>query len=449
MCGIFGVHNHDEASNMVYLGLYALQHRGQEGAGIISTDGQELYRIRKQKLVADAFNEHSFEFLKGDSAIGHVRYSTTGGNIQRNLQPFVASLEEGEVSVAHNGNLTNFDQIKASLAKEGAIFHSTMDTEAILHLIARQDKSLALEDKIAESLKLLKGAFSLLFLSKHQLIAARDPWGLRPLCMGKTKDGKWLFSSETCAFDLLEAEYIRDVKPGELVVVDNNSKDKEPRSIQYSKATPAKCIFEHVYFSRPDSKVFSKDVYSSRKNLGRILAQETKDLKADLVMAVPDSGVLAAMGYAEESKLPFEMGMIRNHYVGRTFIEPKQSIRGFGVKVKLNPVKDILAGKRIVVIDDSIVRGTTSKKIIKMLKAAGASHVSLLISSPPFVSPCYYGIDTPKKEDLIASQMNVKELKDYIDADTLHFLSIEGMYKAMEATKDEFCDACFTENYPV
>ncbi|HMQ10566.1 MAG TPA: amidophosphoribosyltransferase [Oligoflexia bacterium] len=447
MCGIFGVHNHNEASNMVYLGLYALQHRGQEGAGIISTDGQELYRIRRQSLVADAFDEAAFEFLKGDSAIGHVRYSTTGGNIQRNLQPFVASLEEGEVSVAHNGNLTNFNELKSSMAKEGAIFHSTMDTEAILHLIARQDKSLTLEEKIAECLKLLKGAFSLLFLNKDKLIAARDPWGLRPLCMGKTKDGKWLFSSETCAFDLLEAQYIRDVKPGEIVVVEKNK--AEPISIQYSTAKPAKCVFEHIYFSRPDSKVFGKDVYSSRKNLGKVLAQETKDIKADLVMAVPDSGVLAAMGYAEESKLPFEMGMIRNHYVGRTFIEPKQSIRGFGVKVKLNPVKDILVGKRIVVIDDSIVRGTTSKKIIKMLKSAGASHVSLLISSPPFISPCYYGIDTPEKSDLIASQMSIEELKDYIGADTLHFLSIDGMYKAMEATKNEFCDACFTENYPV
>ena len=445
MCGIFGIANHSEASNLTYLGLYALQHRGQEAAGIVSTDGTRLFKLRKRALVSDAFDENSFRFLKGRSAIGHTRYSTTGDNLIRNVQPFVATAGVGDISVAHNGNLTNFKELKESLQKRGAIFQSTMDTEVILHLIA-SEASGSLAERIVNSLNKLQGAFSLTFLSSQKLIAARDPWGFRPLSIGYLDDGI-VFSSESCAFDLIGAKYKRELEPGEVVAIDYSTGKVDSFWLQKKKRT-AKCVFEHIYFSRPDSRIFDGDVYKSRKNLGRELAREYK-VHADVVIPVPDSGVLAALGYSEESGIPFQMGFIRNHYVGRTFIEPKQSIRGFGVRIKLNPVKSVMEGKNVVIVDDSIVRGTTCKKIIKMVKEAGAKEITFVVSSPPFKSPCTYGIDTPTKGELIASNYSVEEIRKYIGVDRLHYLSLEGIYRAIGMNSDSFCDACFSENYPI
>ncbi|MEZ4847010.1 MAG: amidophosphoribosyltransferase, partial [Bdellovibrionota bacterium] len=378
MCGIFGITHHPEASNLTYLGLYALQHRGQESAGIVSSDGEDLYKVRKRKQVSDSFDEKAFEFLKGEFAIGHVRYSTTGGNSYTNVQPFQAAGKFGKLAVAHNGNLTNYFSLKKKLEDKGVIFQSTSDTEILLHLVA-QSEAESLVDKIEDTVKKIDGAFSLLFLTKDSMVAVRDPHGFRPLILGKV-DKSYVFSSESCAFDLIGAEYVREVEPGELVEV---TFDGKINSRKYNKPAQANCVFEHVYFARPDSMVFGETAYEVRKNLGRELAKENKDLQADFVIPVPDSGNFAALGYAEQSGIPFEFGFIRNHYIGRTFIEPKQSIRGFGVKVKLNPVKSTLKGKRVIVIDDSIVRGTTSKKIVKMLRDAGAKEVNLLISSPP------------------------------------------------------------------
>jgi amidophosphoribosyltransferase len=441
MCGIFGVTNNSEASNLTYLGLYALQHRGQESAGIVSTDGKDLYKIRKRKQVSDSFDNSSFSFLKGDFAIGHVRYSTTGGNSYTNVQPFQASSKFGKIAVAHNGNLTNYYSLKKQLDDEGVIFQSTMDTEIILHLVAKSSKPTLIE-KIEDSLNKIDGAFSLLFLHKDMMVAARDPYGFRPLNLGKI-DGSYVVSSETCAFDLIGAEFVREILPGEIVQI---TSDGKLTSKIYKKSRKAQCVFEHVYFARPDSLIFGESAYDVRKNLGKQLAKE-HPIKADYVIPVPDSGNFAALGYSEESGVPFEFGFIRNHYVGRTFIEPKQSIRGFGVKVKLNPVKEKVAGKKIIVVDDSIVRGTTSKKIIKMLRDAGAKEVSLLISSPPFISPCYYGIDTPSKMDLIAANHSVEEIADYIGADHLGYLSMEGMFRSIKSESQNFCTACFTGNY--
>ncbi len=443
MCGIVGVTGSKEASNLVYLGLYALQHRGQEAAGIVSSDGQKLYRMRRKGLVGDVFNEESFEYLKGHMSIGHVRYSTTGENNQRNVQPFVGTLQSGDLSIAHNGNLTNFIELKNTLMDEGAIFQSTMDTECILHLIAKERKS-NIKDGLLSALPKLKGAFSLLLLTKNELIAVRDPWGFRPLCLGQMDDGAMILSSETTTFDLIRAKLIRELDPGELIIFDQHGKSKSYFIKNEVKRTS--CVFEHVYFSRPDSNVFGKSVYHSRLNLGKELAKEHK-LKADLVMPVPSSGTLAALGYASESNITYQMGFIRNHYVGRTFIEPSQSIRGFGVRLKLNPVSSVIKGKDIIVVDDSIVRGTTSKKIIKMLKDVGAKSVSLLISSPPFKHPCFYGIDTPSYEQLIASKMSVEEIRRYIEVDYLGFLSIEGLRRAVQY-QDGFCEACFSGQYP-
>lgn len=441
MCGIFGVSNHTEASNMTYLGLYALQHRGQESAGIVSSDGEELYKLRRRRLVSDAFDSDSFTYLKGKFAIGHVRYSTTGGDSVANVQPLVASGKFGSLSVAHNGNLTNYFSLKKVLEDKGVIFHSTSDTEIILHLVA-QSQSETLMGKIEDALAKIEGAYSLLMISQDSIYAVRDPHGFRPLSMGKI-NGSYVFSSETCAFDLIGAEYMREVEPGEIIQVTNDGKIT---SKIFKKPTPANCVFEHIYFSRPDSLIFGESAYAVRKNLGKQLAIE-HPVDADYVIPVPDSGNFAALGYAEQSGIPFEFGFIRNHYVGRTFIEPKQSIRGFGVKVKLNPVKSTIAGKKIVVIDDSIVRGTTSKKIVKMLRDAGAKEVSLLISSPPFIKPCFYGIDTPSESELIASTHSMKEICDFIEADKLAYLSMEGMFKAIKKDSNQFCVACFTGKY--
>ncbi|MCB0309099.1 MAG: amidophosphoribosyltransferase [Bdellovibrionales bacterium] len=444
MCGIVGVVGHPEASNLSYLGLYALQHRGQESAGIVSTDGDRLFKIRKKTLVVDAFTNDSFKFLKGSSAIGHVRYSTTGQNALKNVQPMIATGGFGNVAVAHNGNITNFRDLKQIMEDQGALFQSTADTEIILHLLAREPVS-DLKDKISQTMAKLDGAFSLLFLTPNEMIAVRDPWGFRPLSLGRLENGGFAVASETCAFDLIGARFERDIEPGEILVIAHNGTLKSTRINR--KASEAKCVFEHVYFSRPDSFVFGKSVYQSRKELGFQLAKE-HPIKPDIVIPVPDSGVISAMGYAEAMNVPMQMGLIRNHYVGRTFIEPKQSIRGFGVKVKLNPVKSILEGKKVVIVDDSIVRGTTSQKIVKMVRDTGAKEIALLITSPPFLSPCVYGIDTPSKEELLASQFNVEQMREKIKADYLGFLSVEGMYKTLNFERSLFCDACFSGTYP-
>ncbi len=443
MCGIVGIYNHPEASNLAYLGLYALQHRGQESAGIVSSDGKTLHSHREMGHVADIFSEPVLQKLPGKAAIGHVRYSTAGGSILKNCQPFAIDYSRGALAIAHNGNLVNADRIRGELEAHGSIFQSTMDTEVIVHLVAQSSKN-QLVDRIVDALKQIKGAYSLLFLTETRLIAARDPFGWRPLVLGK-KDNAWVVASETCALDLIEAEYVRDIEPGEIVVIDPNGvKSLKPFEKPHKKAM---CIFEYIYFARPDSNVFGRDVYEMRKGFGKQLAKE-HPVPADVVIPVPDSGVPAALGYAEESGIPFEFGLIRNHYVGRTFIEPKQSIRHFGVKIKLNPIREVLKGKRVVVIDDSIVRGTTSKKIVKMIRDAGAKEVHMRISSPPTIAPCYYGIDTPSEDELIAAQKTVKETTKYLGADSLGYLSPKGLYWFEKNPGEWFCDACFTKNYP-
>jgi amidophosphoribosyltransferase len=448
-CGLMAVWNHPESANLTYLGLYAQQHRGQEGAGVVSVDknggGDPHFHVHKGLgLVADVFGGFDFSKLPGQFAIGHVRYTTAGGNRLANVQPFVADIALGHTAVAHNGNLINADDLRRELIEQGSIFASTSDTETILHLLAHGDRDQPLVESVIAALHRIKGAFSLLIMFEDRLLACRDMHGLRPLAIGEL-DGAKIFASETCAFDLIGATYIRDVEPGELIEVlrDGTMKSYYP----FGFARPAPCIFEYVYFARPDSMVFGKNVYKLRKNMGAELARETP-VQADLVTAVPDSGVAAAIGYAEAAKIPYEMGLVRNHYVGRTFIEPKQSIRDFGVKIKLNPNADVLAGKSVVVVDDSIVRGTTSKKLVAMLRQAGAREIHMRISSPPTTNPCYYGIDTPDKHELIASQHSIEEIARYIGVDSLAYLSIEGLYRAVESSPGKFCDACFSGSYP-
>lgn len=450
-CGLMAVWNHPEAANLTYLGLYAQQHRGQEGAGVVSlkrngTEDPHLHVHKGAGLVADVFNNFDFNRLPGEVAIGHVRYTTAGGNKLSNVQPFIADVSLGYVGVAHNGNLTNADQLRKKLIANGSIFASTSDTEIILHLLARGDTTIPKVENVIASLQQLEGAFSLLILFEDRLIVARDKHGLRPLALGKLIGGQGItIASETCAFDLIGAEYQRDIAPGEVLEIlpDGTTNSFFPFGI--NKHAP--CIFEYVYFARPDSDVFGKNVYRLRKNMGAELAKETI-VDADLVIAVPDSGVPASIGYSEQSGIPYEMGLVRNHYVGRTFIEPKQSIRDFGVKIKLNANPKILKGKSIVVVDDSIVRGTTSKKLVGMLRQAGASKIHMRISSPPTKDPCYYGIDTPEKGELIAAQHSVEEIAQYIGVDSLAYLSLEGLYRAVESTPGSFCDACFTGAYP-
>jgi amidophosphoribosyltransferase len=442
-CGIFGIFGHPEAANMAYLGLHALQHRGQESAGIISSDGSQLHSHKAMGLVADIFVEDVLKRLPGRAAIGHVRYSTTGDSHLKNAQPFVVDYSRGGIAVAHNGNLVNAQLLRDELEAYGSIFQSSMDTEIIVHLIATS-KANMLTDRIAEALKQVKGSYSLIFLTETQMIAVRDPNGFRPLALGRLKDA-WVVASETCAFDLIEAEYVRDIEPGEILLIDGHN----PKSFKpFDKAPYTPCIFEFIYFARPDSNIFGANVYAVRKNLGKELAKENS-IEADIIIPVPDSGVPAAIGFAEESKIPFQMGLIRSHYIGRTFIEPKDAIRHFGVKIKLNAVKELLRGKRVIVIDDSIVRGTTSRKIVKMIRDAGAKEVHMRISSPPTRCPCFYGIDTPTKKELIASSHTLDEISTYITADTLKYLSIEGLYKAVSGAGASFCDACFTGKYPV
>ncbi|HEX8960798.1 MAG TPA: amidophosphoribosyltransferase [Geobacteraceae bacterium] len=443
-CGIFGIFNHPEASNLTYLGLYALQHRGQESCGIVSSDGMGLHAHKSMGLVADVFgNQDIFKSLPGRAAIGHVRYSTTGSSVIKNVQPIMVDYSRGSIAVAHNGNLVNAQLIKDELEAWGSIFQTTMDTEIIVHLLAIS-KASSLVERLTEALNRIKGAYCLLFLTETRMVAARDPHGFRPLCLGKLGDA-WVVASESCALDLIEAEFVREIEPGEIVVIDKNGMTSH---FPLKKAEPAPCIFEFVYFARPDSYIFGKNVYQVRKELGRQLAREHR-IDADVVIPVPDSGVPAAMGYAEESGIRFELGLIRNHYVGRTFIEPQQSIRHFGVKIKLNPVREVLKGKRVVVIDDSIVRGTTSRKIVKMVRNAGAKEVHVLISSPPTSYPCYYGIDTPTRKELISSSHTIEEITKYITADSLGYLSREGLLGAVGGNDSSYCRACFSGEYPI
>jgi amidophosphoribosyltransferase len=442
-CAVFGVYGHKEAANLTYLGLYALQHRGQESSGIVSGDGTQFYSEKAMGLVADIFTKDRLRRLPGRSAIGHNRYSTAGTSDLKNAQPLVVNFAFGNLALAHNGNLINAQMLRNELEAYGSIFQSTTDSEVIIHLIAHSREGVLL-DRVVDALNQVRGAFSITILTDQGLIAARDPYGFRPLSLGKLKDA-WVVASETCAFDLIGAETVRDIEPGELILVDE-------RGVQsfrpFPKVMPAMCIFEHIYFARPDSRIYGHNVYQTRKALGRQLAKEAY-VPADIVIPVPDSGVPAALGYAEGANIPFENGLIRNHYVGRTFIEPEQRIRHFGVKVKLNAVREVLEGKRVVVVDDSIVRGTTSRKIVKMIRQAGAKEVHLRISSPPIVSPCFYGIDTPTKKELIGSSHRIEEIRKYVTADTLAYLSLEGMLAAAPGSGERYCNACFTENYPI
>ncbi|MFO7765532.1 MAG: amidophosphoribosyltransferase [Pelovirga sp.] len=447
-CGVFGIFGHPEAANLTYLGLYALQHRGQEGCGIVSSDGLQLKFHLGMGLVADVFRRDDiFEKLPGHSAIGHVRYSTAGGNDMKNVQPIVVDYSRGSIAVAHNGNLVNAQEVRNSLEKSGSIFSTTSDTETIIHLLARSQSD-SLVERLCEALMQVKGAYSLTILTETRMIAVRDPNGFRPLSLGKL-DGAFVVASESCAFDLIEAEYIREVEPGEVIVVDKNGMQSYFPFPKENRNTP--CIFEYIYFSRPDSRIFNRMVYPVRKEFGRQLARQYP-VAADLVMAVPDSGMAAALGYAEEAGIPFELGLIRNHYVGRTFIEPQQSIRHFGVKLKLNPIREVIEGKRVIVVDDSIVRGTTSRKIVKMIRAAGASEVHVRISSPPTSYPCFYGIDTPSRKELISASHTIDEIARYITADSLCYLNLDGLHAALAQFGDhkiDFCEACFSGNYPV
>src|SRR6202162_862562 len=449
-CGVVAIYAHPEAETLAYLGLHALQHRGQESAGIVTSDGMALHMHKAMGLVADIFQEAVLAKLRGTLAIGHTRYSTAGDSALLNAQPIMVQSNKGMMALAHNGNLVNALEIRHRLEGQGSIFQTSSDTEVLVHLIALS-KEQTLPEAMADALRRVEGAFSLVMISPARIFAARDPRGFRPLAMGRIpalageKQDTIVFASETCAFDLIGATYERDVRPGELIVVG-------PEGITSrffaTPATQSSCIFEHVYFSRPDSLVFGRPVQDSREELGRQLAREPP-AEADIVVPVPDSGVTAAMGYASESGIPFRFGLIRNHYVGRTFIEPRQSVRDFGVKLKINPVRSLLEGKRVVLIDDSIVRGTTSRKIVRMVRSAGAKEVHMRISCPPTISPCFYGVDTPSKNQLIAANKSVEKIREYIGADSLSYLSLEGLKKACgEGEKTSYCSACYTGSYP-
>ena len=442
-CGVFGIFGHPEASKLTYLGLYALQHRGQESAGIAAYDGSRVRVVRKMGHVADIFDEPTLAELPGRIAIGHTRYSTAGESKLSNAQPIVIDCVHGQIGVCHNGNIVNANEIRERLVRAGSIFQSSSDTEVVLHLYARSQAG-TFEDALVESVTQLTGAFSLAMITRDHLVAVRDPHGFRPLALGRLGDS-WVVCSETCALDLIGATYVRDVEPGEMVVVGAEGL----RSIKPFPPQPlSHCIFEHVYFARPDSEVFGQSVNEVRTELGRRLARETA-VPADVIVPVPDSGVCAATGYAEETGVPLRFGLIRNHYVGRTFIEPAQSIRHFGVKVKLNPVRSILAGQRVVLIDDSIVRGTTSRKIVKMVRAAGAREVHVRISCPPTISPCFYGVDTPRRSELIAATHSLEEIRRYLAADSLGYLSLDGLVQSVHGGGRSYCTSCYTGKYPV
>ena len=440
-CGVFGIYGHPDASRLTYLGLYALQHRGQESCGIVASDGVELRQQREMGHVSEAFAQEHLDRLRGASAIGHVRYSTAGEVSILEAQPFLVTCQHGQIAICHNGNLPFARDERLRLEREGAIFSSTSDTEVVLHGVARSRSSV--REAIPEVLSETEGAFSMLFLTPNELIAIRDSRGFRPLALGRLGDA-WAVASETCAFDLIDAQYVRDVEPGEMIVIDHEGlRSSHPLPEQRHSM----CLFEHVYFARPDSLIYGRSINESRHKMGRRLAVE-QPADADLVVPVPDSGVAAAIGYAAESGLSFRFGLVRNHYIGRTFIEPRQSIRSFGVRIKLNPVRDLIKGRRVVLIDDSIVRGTTSKKIVRMVREAGASEVHVRISCPPTISPCYYGVDTPNKSELIAANMTIPEICAFIEADSLGYLSLEGMIAATGLSADASCVACWNEQYP-
>lgn len=441
-CGVFGIFGHPEAARLTYLGLYALQHRGQESCGIVASDGKELRLERAMGLVSDQFDQSRLDRLQGSSTIGHVRYSTAGDVSIREAQPFLVTCQHGQIAVCHNGNLPFAGEEKLKLEREGAIFSSTSDTEIVLHGVARSQAP-SVKEAIPEVLRNTEGAFSMLFLTPKELIAVRDSRGFRPLALGRLGDS-WVIASETCAFDLIDAQYVRDVEPGEMLVIDEEGlRSSNP----FAPQKHSMCLFEHVYFARPDSLIYGRSVNESRHRMGCQLAIE-QPADADIVVPVPDSGTAAAIGYSAQSGISFRFGLVRNHYVGRTFIEPKQSIRSFGVRIKLNPVRDLIRGRRVVLIDDSIVRGTTSKKIVRMVREVGATEVHVRISCPPTVSPCYYGIDTPNKSDLIAARMSVEEIQRFIEADSLGYLSLDGMIEAARIDRNSVCVACWNEDYP-
>jgi amidophosphoribosyltransferase len=442
-CGVFGIFGHPEAANMTYLGLYALQHRGQESAGIAASDGQQVRISRSMGYVADTFDGETLAQLPGPMAIGHVRYSTAGESKLLNAQPILIDCAHGQIAICHNGNLVNARELREELVRQGSIFQSNSDTEVILHLYARS-KARSIQDAIVESVSQAQGAFSLVMLTRDRMVAIRDPHGFRPLALGRL-DNAVVVCSETCAMDLIGATYERDVEPGEVLIVSSDG----IRSIKpFPPAPLAHCIFEHVYFARPDSYVFGRSVNEIRTELGRVLARE-QPIGADVVVPVPDSGVCAAMGFAEESGVPLRMGLIRNHYVGRTFIQPQASIRHFGVKVKLNPVRSVLDGRRVILVDDSIVRGTTSQKIVRMVRAAGAKEVHVRVSCPPTISPCFYGVDTPQKSELIAATHTLEEIREFLEADTVAYLSLEGLLSAVGSERNSYCSSCYTGRYPV
>jgi amidophosphoribosyltransferase len=442
-CGVFGIYGHAEASNLTYLGLYALQHRGQESAGIAASDGSVVRVSKAVGYVNEVFNGETLGRLPGTLAIGHVRYSTAGDSGAANAQPILVDSYHGQFALAHNGNLVNAGEVRDALVREGAIFQTTADSEVLVHLYARS-KGATAEAAITEAISQVRGAFSLVMMTRDRLIGVRDPHGFRPLVLGKLRDA-WVLSSETCALDLIGASYVRDVEPGEIVVVSEQGlKSSKP----FAPARRSQCVFEHVYFARPDSYVFGESVNETRTEFGRRLARES-GVAADVVVPIPDSGVCAAVGYAEASGIPMRLGLIRNHYVGRTFIEPQQSIRHFGVRVKLNPVRSILEGKRVVLVDDSIVRGTTSRKIVRMVRGAGATEVHMRISCPPTISPCFYGVDTPRRSELIAATHTIEEIRRYLDADSVSYLSLEGLTGAVRGGKNAYCTSCYTGEYPV
>lgn len=445
-CGVFAVYGHPEAGNLAHLGLHALQHRGQESAGIAASDGKDVYCHKSMGHVAEIFTAGVLNMLPGHMAIGHTRYSTAGDTAILNAQPFSVACNKGRIAVAHNGNITNAMELRRDLEAHGSIFQASSDTEVVLHLVAKSDQK-TLESALREALLALDGAFSLVFLAADRVIVARDRHGFRPLAIGRMRmnDGyAYVFASETCAFDLIDADYIGDVEPGEMVIA-----GPEGLSRQYyaPPGRSAQCVFEHVYFSRPDSIVFGRSVQASREKMGQMLTLEMP-VDADVVVLIPDSGVAAALGYATASGIPFRHGLIRNHYVGRTFIEPSQAIRDFGVRLKLNPVRELLQGKSVILVDDSLVRGTTLQKIVRMVRSAGAREVHVRISCPPTISPCFYGVDTPTKRELIAANQSVEEIRQFIGCDTLAYLSLENLHKAVGDFDDRFCYACYTGNYP-
>ncbi|HIJ78572.1 MAG: amidophosphoribosyltransferase [Desulfobulbaceae bacterium] len=443
-CGVCGIFGHEDSAKLTYFGLYALQHRGQESAGIVSSDGVKVSQHKGMGLVAEVFNENILQGLKGHLSVGHVRYSTTGASNIINAQPFTATHQGTTIAVAHNGNLVNIRSLKDELEKKGSIFQSTMDSEVVTHLLAH-GAHLGFEQSLRRTFEQIKGAYSILLMTEDTLIAVRDPAGFRPLCLGKLANGSYIVASETCALDLVEAQYIRDVEPGEILIINNDGL----RSLKMETSLPHSfCIFEQVYFARPDSDIFGINVYQSRKRMGEILARECK-IDADFVMPFPDSGNYAAIGFSQASGIPLEMGVIRNHYVGRTFIQPTQSMRDFSVRVKLNPIRSFLKDKRVIIIEDSIIRGTTGRSRVKSLRAAGVKEIHMLISCPPTKNPCYYGIDFPSGGELIANQKSVEEIRAYLDLDSLYYLSLDGLLEATGGPPQSYCKACFDGNYPV